>query len=98
MKTIYIAGQVSGLSPCEYWNNFRMSVKKLEALNEFDRIINPVAICKSSWSWLLCMIVCLFYLVFKSDAIYLQKNWKNSRGATIEYKVALALGKEVWYE
>jgi hypothetical protein len=97
-RTVYIAGRVSGISPCEAWNNFKRAESKLEELKEFDRIINPMAICKSSWSWWLCMAICLLQLIFKANAIYLQRNWTSSRGAKIEYKVARALGKELWYE
>lgn len=98
MKTIYIAGKVSGLSPIQSYGNFMRCQYKVEHMSEDYRVINPVLLCKSSWPWWLCMVKCLFHLCCKADAIYMQNNWQSSRGARIEYKVAKILGKEVWYE
>lgn len=98
-KTVFISGQVSGISYIAAYNHFRNAeYALLHYEKEEVNTINPTHLCKSSWPWWLCMVVCLYNLVFKADAIYMLDNWHLSRGARIENKVARATGKEIWYE
>ena len=34
----------------------------------------------------------------KVDALYFMKDWENARGCKIEHEVAIAYGKQVYYE
>ena len=97
-KTIFISGAVSNISPIRAMHNFNTAEYVLKNEKEIDRVINPTKICRDDWPWWLCMVVCLFNLIFKADAIYMLYNWKESRGAKIEHKAARIFGKEIWYE
>lgn len=97
-KTIFLSGAVSNISPIRALHNFNTAEYVLKNTDEIGRIINPMKICRGDWPWWLCMVVCLFNLIFKADSIYMLYNWKESRGARIEHKVARLTGKEVWYE
>ncbi len=89
---IYLAGKVSGLKWEDAYQNFYMA----ESVNRNRGfIVNPMRICKKNWSWLRCMIVCLYQLIVNCDRIYLQYNWTESRGAKIEVVVAILCGKEI---
>ena len=100
--TLYIAGPVSsvisknGYLHCYY--KFDKLTKRLEQTRMFDKIYNPMKLCSANWSWLRCMIVCLYYLIIKCDAIYMMPDWESSRGATIEHSVAKRLNKRIIYE
>ena len=37
-------------------------------------------------------------LLAQADAIFFMKGWKDARGCRIEHKVAVAYGKQVYYE
>lgn len=92
---MYIAGRVSGI-------NYNYAKRKFNKAEKYNRgkgwnVINPTKICKKEWSWLRCMIVCLWYLM-KCDAVYFLRNYKNSKGAIIEYKIAKLLGKLMYFE
>ena len=89
---IYLAGKVSGLKWEDAYRNFYAA-----EMNNRNRglIINPLRICRSNWSWIRCMALCLYKLVFKCDRIYLIPNWTESRGAKIEVVVAIIFRKEI---
>jgi len=62
-----------------------------------SKIYSPpelVAKLKHKWYWQ-CMAIDLYYLIFKSDSIYLLDNWKDSKGAKIELFFALLTRKRV---
>lgn len=97
-KTVFISGKVSGLSPIQAYTKFKAAEFRL--LNEIEKykVINPISICKSTYPWWLCMVICLYNLIFKADYIYMLDNWKDSRGARIEHAVARKIGKGIIYE
>jgi hypothetical protein len=97
-KTIFISGKVSGISPIQAYTKFRTAEFRLNNEIEKYRVINPISLCKSTYPWWLCMVICLYNLLFKADYIYMLDNWQDSRGAKIEHKVARLTGKEVLYE
>jgi hypothetical protein len=88
---IYLAGKVSGLKWEHAYQNFYLAEM---ANRNRGHIINPMRICKANWSWIRCMIVCIYQLIFKCNRIYLQWNWTESRGAKIEVVVAILTRKE----
>ena len=97
-KTIFISGKVSGLSFCYAYQKFKNA--EFILCNEIEeyKVINPISICKSSYPWWLCMVICLYNLIFKADYIYMLNNWQDSRGARIEHAVARLTRKGIIYE
>lgn len=66
------------------------------------RAVNPVTLKLlgkplSKRSWRVAMAVCLWHLMGCST-VYMLRDWKESRGARIEYNVAMCLGKSVVFE
>lgn len=90
---IYIAGKVSGIP----YEMVRRDFSRAELfLNRFGNVVNPLRYCAERWGWLSCMVVCT-YLLLTCRGIALMENWKDSRGARYEYKLAKFLGKEILY-
>lgn len=91
---IYIAGAVSNLD----WNYV---VKKFEGSEEAIRKrghepISPLkVVIPEQAEWLPAMKQCVKALV-DCDAIFLQEDWHQSRGATCEHRVAQMLGIPVY--
>lgn len=90
-RKIYLAGKVSGLSLIEAYQNFAMQDKEFSSIG---KTINPMHKCHPNWSWIRCMIVCIYYLVFHCNRISLQSNWQQSKGAKIEVLIAIITRKE----
>jgi hypothetical protein len=92
---IYISGKISGLEKHEYESNFELAEEFLKKTSEFLVTINPLRIKPflGIRVWLCFMIADLWELR-KCDAIYLQKNWVNSKGAVIEYFFARFIWKK----
>ena len=86
---VYIAGKVTGLYRCTVEWNF--TKRKLQLQEAGHEVFCPIDVCKEHWSWFRCMTVCIFNLVFRCNKISLLHNWKHSRGAKIEYKIAKIL-------
>lgn len=59
--------------------------------------VNPIRLCCPLWPWWRCMAVCLWHLLW-CDAILTLRGWDMSRGARIEHRVAIILGKVIMYE
>lgn len=97
---IFISGPVS--KPMEergflYVNSRFLAVQRRAYDDHPDAIIyNPMRFCRQDWSWLRCMIVCL-WRVLRSDIVYVMYDYGGSRGSSMERKLALKLGKEVVY-
>ena len=91
----FISGRVSGINYEYAKRNFKKVEKVL--VKQGYEVVNPTTLCKKEWSWLRCMIVCLWHLI-KCDAVYFLRNYKNSKGAMIEYKIAKILGKLMYFE
>lgn len=86
MKTIYIAGKVSGEPLAECTMKFGMAQKKIEALG--FNVVNPLALiedCNTPWD--VAMKKCIGALV-NCDAVVLLPCWQNSNGAKIEHQLA----------
>lgn len=60
-------------------------------------VVNPIKLCKQEWSWLHCMIVCLWHLI-QCRFVYFMPNYKFSRGSKIELKVAQFLNKMIFID
>jgi hypothetical protein len=91
----YISGKITGLTNWEI--NFHLSALSVLMLGYIP--INPAKIkplfgIKTYWCY---MIADIWELLF-CDAIYMQSNWKDSRGARIEYRVAKLIGLKIIFE
>jgi len=85
----YIAGQISGLEREEYINNFEKAKKEVIELGYEP--ISPLDLEHGNFeSWDDYMKVDLKALI-DCDYIYMLNNWKNSRGAKIELRLAMDL-------
>lgn len=96
-KKCYNSGKITGLPYLTAYNNFLAADKKIRAMGYEP--INPM---EKQWlspsaPWLLHMIVDVWHLLW-CKAVYFQKNWADSRGARIEFQIALWLDKELMYE
>lgn len=87
---VFISGKVTGLDIDEAYKNFEEAEETL--LKWGYEVVNPIKLCNADWSWIRCMIVCLWHLTW-CEKIYLLDNWHESRGARIEYKWAKLLRK-----
>ena len=100
--TLYISGPISsvikrsGYIKCYY--GFERVVRSMKQTRMYRTIYNPMDLCAARWSWLRCMIVCIYYLITRCDTVYMMYGWEDSRGATIEHKVAKRFKKKIVYE
>ncbi len=93
-ERVYIAGKVSGLPG--YQVVFRAAEMGLYRRGwRYGNVVNPAKECPQGWGWWRCMARCL-RLLLGCDAIALLPNWKESKGARIEYAVARIAGKRVY--
>lgn len=83
---VFISGQVSGRDYGDAFTDFALAEYALYMSGY--KTCNPLRICKSHWYWWLCMIVCLFNLIFFCNGICQLPGWEHSRGAKIEARVA----------
>ncbi len=95
MKKIYISGKITGIE-AEAERLFSAAEIKLREMN-YDPI-NPFTLNHDhDKSWNSYMREDIKQLC-DCDAIYLLSNWKESKGALIEYEIAVYLGLYVHYE
>ena len=89
---IYISGPMTGYPEFNY-PTFREAEERLQ--DKFE-VVSPAHIVKQKHykdylrEALRLLIMC--------DAIYMLKKWEQSTGASLEYKVALALEMKVYFE
>lgn len=89
---VFISGKVSGIKYYVAYQTFANADRQLSSMGY--QVINPMKICKKNWSWVRCMIKCLWAIYF-CDKLYQLDNWQESRGARIEYKWAKFLRKRI---
>ena len=92
MKTCYISGRITGLPVEEYTANFERAAAILTLAGFIA--VSPLNIKPLFKTWFWFMVSDLFVLTF-CDCIYMLDNWRDSRGAMIEYKWAKFLRKEI---
>jgi hypothetical protein len=95
MHKIYISGQITGI---EYEAEVLFAEAEHILINRGFEVVNPTTINhKHDLSWLSYMKVDIVALMGCS-AIYMLKNWTNSKGAEIERNLAISLGYKIIYE
>lgn len=85
---LYLAGPMTGIPDYNY-PLFNITAARLRALGY--TVHSPTDYGLSSADWLTCMRRGITDLM-KCDAIALLPDWHKSRGASIEYGLALSLG------
>jgi len=95
-KRCYISGKISGLTTSEYTANFQYAANAAEKMGY--TAVNPVAVNgQKKWCWLRFMVADI-RLLLPCEAIYLQRNWKDSKGSKVERFFAKCLRKTIIYQ
>lgn len=95
---VYISGKISGLTTEEALNNFELAEKYLSENQWSLELVNPMKLEHNhDKTWVEFMKEDIGALL-TCDAIYLLKNWGDSKGARIERAIALELGIKIIYE
>ena len=92
----YNSGKIGGISYIVAYGNFKKADAEITCMgftpvNPIIRGLKPSA---PDWAHMIVDIL----LLARCRHIYLQRNWKDSRGARIEHKVARFLRIQVWYQ
>jgi hypothetical protein len=84
---IYIAGKISGLDPTECYDSFCRVAQLFERMGA--EVVNPAELINSGqeYSWADAMRISLKKML-ECDMVALMPNWRDSRGACLEYYLA----------
>lgn len=95
IKRAYISGKISGIDFIEACRNFSNAEKELIRSNQVDFVVNPINIepflGRKSW---ICYMINDIRAQRKCTHSAFQPNWKDSRGAVIEYYFAKFVFKQ----
>jgi hypothetical protein len=95
-EKIYISGQITGLPFDEVKARFDSAEEILRAQN-YETVSPLKTGIPYSAPWEIHVVMDIVLLI-GCDAIFLLKNWKYSKGATLEKNIAELIGKKVIYE
>ena len=89
---IYIAGKITGL------DNYRELFQKAESIfkNEGHAVMNP-SILPDGFEHREYMHIC-YSMINVCDGVHFLDNWKDSKGAIMEYEYAVEQGKFISFE
>ncbi|MGB4776129.1 MAG: DUF4406 domain-containing protein [Daejeonella sp.] len=88
-EVVYLAGKITGIPYEEAFKKFvRAEIKLTEA--GFS-VINPMVLVHQDAEWQDAMRICISFLPH-ADHICLLPDWNESKGATVERNLAMALG------
>ena len=96
MKKVYISGRITG--DVLFFPKFAAAEERLQAAG--FKAINPAAIQPANWAtatWADYMKADIKKLM-TADAIFMLKDWRRSRGARLERRLAKKLNIAVYYE
>ncbi len=96
MKKCYIAGKIGDLPETEYKAHFHFAKEEVKKLGYEP--ISPVDLPHNhERTWSAYMKEDLSEML-KCEAVYALRNWRQSPGATIEIKTALAVGINIIHQ
>ena len=90
---IYISGGITGVK--DYKKKFKEAEKMLK--DKGYGVINPTDINIKDGTWQEFMKIAISGMMV-CDEIYMLKGWEKSKGATIEFKLAMELGYKITQE
>ena len=96
-RKIFISGRITG-DP-NYVEKFLQAEKRLKVRH---KVVNPCrlhlfGLPMVCYSWRTCMVVTVWNLI-KCSTVYMLSDWKESRGARIEYKIARIFHKRILFQ
>lgn len=95
-RQCYNSGKIGGLPLPVAARKFHLADKEIMELGYIP--VNPMKNClKWSDPWILHMIVDVCNML-GCNAVFFQKDWMDSKGARIEYKIAKFFGKELIFQ
>jgi len=101
IEKIYLSGKISGLPKRGYEFNFQCAAEQVVRTKGYGgyEIVSPLDITPFLWikTWLCFMIADIFELL-QCDTIFMLYNWKDSRGARIEFAIAVLSGKKIMFQ
>ena len=94
---VYISGRISGLDIKEVTESFKSCAMLIKVSGHIP--INPLNIkplfgIKNYW----CHMLADIWELLWCDTVWLQPNWKESRGARIEHFIAKLISKNIYYQ
>lgn len=93
---VYIAGKITGLEEAEVLKKFNESVSQLK--KQGCIVMSPAVLASNGgFGHSDYMHVC-FAMIDVCDAIYMQKDWRDSKGARMELQYARKFKKKIFYE
>jgi hypothetical protein len=95
-RIIYISGKITGLTEQEATARFNAAEELLKA--QGYEVINPMNIAHDSNSQWRDYMKKDIAALMEADNIYMLKNWRESDGANLEYRIAGALGYKIIFE
>lgn len=92
----YNSGKIGGLNYLVAYENFRKADEDIESMgfSPVNPIVKGLKPSRPYWMHMVADIL----LLAGCRHIYMQKNWKESRGAKIEYRVAKFLRIKIWFQ
>jgi hypothetical protein len=95
-KRCYNSGKITGLPKSEYLFNFMIADCEIENKGYFavDPLFQGL---KKNAPWLAHMIIDVL-LMLTCSTVYFQRNWKDSKGARIEHRIAKFFGLKIIYQ
>jgi hypothetical protein len=96
MKKCYIAGKITGLSLDAFTQNFESAKNEVKNLG-FEPVSPTDLKHDHDRTWLSYMREDLKAML-ECDVVYVQRNWNDSPGASIEVLMAKRLGLQVIYQ
>lgn len=94
-RKIYISGKITGIEKAATLL-FKQGAEEVRVIGHVS--VNPCELPrKHDKSWQSYMREAIKALC-DCDGIYMLSNWRSSKGATIELKIAMALGLEIIYQ
>jgi len=93
---IYIAGKITGLARTDYEAKFLSTQTMLE--NGGHKVMNPAYVnATEGFEHEDYMHIC-YAMIDVCNAVYMQKDWQQSKGARMELQYAADHKKEIFYE
>lgn len=93
---VYIAGKVTGLENSDIFKKFHESGKQFKKNGHL--VMSPaVLILNEGFEHSDYMHIC-FAMIDVCDAVYMQKDWQQSKGARMELRYAKNSKKQILYE